>query len=137
MGILFWELVSDTPLPYPAVPPQEVPWLVVQGLRPSVPAHAPEPLAQLITACWAADPAVRPTATEIRQRLRDALGQYPATPQHASSTLSGRAAAAAASAQTHHTGQISLRGGDAMDLRRPLLAVHPVPELSTSPERSP
>lgn len=43
--------------------------VAVEGLRPSVRGDTPGQLKQLLEACWEADPALRPTAHELRSRL--------------------------------------------------------------------
>ncbi len=45
--------------------------VAAEGLRPTVPGGAPPALHALLQACWAADPAVRPSAEQLQASLQD------------------------------------------------------------------
>jgi serine/threonine protein kinase len=47
--------------------------VAVEGLRPSVRADTPEVVRQLLEACWEVDPALRPSAHTLRDRLLETL----------------------------------------------------------------
>lgn len=47
--------------------------VVQKGLRPTIPPNTPGPLAAVMVACWARDPAVRPSFEELRQQLDEIL----------------------------------------------------------------
>ena len=46
--------------------------MVVSGRRPPMPPDTPPPLAELIQACWAAEPAERPSFKAVVSQLRQA-----------------------------------------------------------------
>ncbi|KAG2497721.1 hypothetical protein HYH03_004457 [Edaphochlamys debaryana] len=69
-GVLMWELMAGTS-PHPRVDPASLPRLVVrQGLRPAFPPTAPTEYCTLAALCWARQPATRPTAAQLVERLQ-------------------------------------------------------------------
>lgn len=61
---------SRLQVPFPGMAVGQVFWAVaVNNERPDIPADCPEDYAQLMTSCWDADPAARPTFAELRQVL--------------------------------------------------------------------
>lgn len=48
---------------------------IANGRRPKIPARCPEPLAQIMLACWEANPALRPTSGELLTKLRELENQ--------------------------------------------------------------
>eukprot|EP00698_Gefionella_okellyi_P003005 TRINITY_DN12832_c0_g1_i1.p1 TRINITY_DN12832_c0_g1~~TRINITY_DN12832_c0_g1_i1.p1 ORF type:complete len:296 (+),score=45.90 TRINITY_DN12832_c0_g1_i1:81-968(+) len=75
-GIMLWELVSRD-VPYAdvqggtpmAVVSQLINKVVRRQERPTIPSHCPQPLAQLIRACWHAEPRQRPPFPLILRTL--------------------------------------------------------------------
>ncbi|KAG5178908.1 putative serine/threonine protein kinase [Tribonema minus] len=60
-GIVLWELLARAQ-PFEGLTPIQAAFAVARkGLRPTLPPATPPPLAQLVRACWAADPALRPS----------------------------------------------------------------------------
>jgi serine/threonine protein kinase len=54
---------------------------VMAGVRPPIPDTVPPPLARLIAACWAEDPAARPSAREVLALLATVEAELEGTPQ--------------------------------------------------------
>ena len=52
---------------------------VVAGLRPSIPAACPAPIAALMRQCWAAEPRDRPSVPELIKQLTRLLLQFRAS----------------------------------------------------------
>jgi serine/threonine protein kinase len=68
-GILMWALFCGAP-PYEGLPTATVFYRVaIEGARPEVPDGMPAEYAGLMTACWASDPAARPTFRQVYARL--------------------------------------------------------------------
>jgi len=69
LGMLLWEIASRK-LPFSDAPnPAVVMGWVMQGEREDIPVETPRWYADLITACWDAEPSRRPDITEVVQRL--------------------------------------------------------------------
>lgn len=71
-GILLYEVFSRRD-PYEGENPSEVLKLVVDPevkKRPPIPATCPPPIATITSECYAADPALRPSAEELSTRLK-------------------------------------------------------------------
>lgn len=60
---------------------RELPWaslthaevyirVVLNGLRPNIPAHAPNDMVRMMRACWAGDPDTRPTFSTIMEGIQ-------------------------------------------------------------------
>lgn len=74
-GIMLWQLVTRQQ-PYSDMRMQQVVVRVVNdNLRPEFPAHIPERYTELAQACWARDPALRPTFDEVLLRLSELLSK--------------------------------------------------------------
>lgn len=72
-GILLWELLTGM-VPYQDLTPLQAAVGVVQkGLRPVIPPNTPGQLAAVMVACWARDPAGRPSFEELRHQLHEIL----------------------------------------------------------------
>jgi hypothetical protein len=67
-GMLLFELITGRP-PWEGLSMGQINAAVMRGRRPPLPAGADAELAGLITACWAQDPAARPTAATAVARL--------------------------------------------------------------------
>jgi serine/threonine protein kinase len=67
-GMLLFELITGSP-PWQGLNTGQIFAAVRRGVRPPLPAGADAELAGLITACWAANPAARPTAAAAVARL--------------------------------------------------------------------
>ncbi|GLC45485.1 hypothetical protein PLESTM_001740800 [Pleodorina starrii] len=69
-GIILWELLTCK-VPYSDMTPLQAAVGVVQkGLRPGIPPNCPAPLAELMEASWAGNPAQRPPFRELAPRLQ-------------------------------------------------------------------
>lgn len=88
VGVLLWEVLAVPALPFqeygssssrgyaePAALAQEtVAAICDEQLRPTLPAHTPPRLAELVTDCWQETPDARPSANTIVERLKSFLG---------------------------------------------------------------
>ncbi|XP_050537913.1 fibroblast growth factor receptor 4-like [Daktulosphaira vitifoliae] len=68
-GVLMWEIVTLGSTPYCTMGAREVMRRVREGYRLEKPAHCRSELFRVITKCWIADPAKRPTFAELKQEL--------------------------------------------------------------------
>lgn len=76
-GILAWMLVTGR-VPYSRMDIEDVIEFIVEGVRPSIDASWPGWLKTLMKDCWAADPSLRPSASELVPRLERASKEVPA-----------------------------------------------------------
>ncbi|KAK9790953.1 hypothetical protein WJX73_010535 [Symbiochloris irregularis] len=68
-GIVVWETCARQ-VPYAGLNGIQAALAVMErGLRPTIPPHTPQPLTQLIKACWAAIPEQRPSFNDITTEL--------------------------------------------------------------------
>jgi serine/threonine protein kinase/ABC-type phosphate transport system substrate-binding protein len=67
-GIVMWEAVTRR-RPFGDRGFADVALAVLDGMRPAIPSSCPADLSQLMTACWDADPDVRPPMEEVVSRL--------------------------------------------------------------------
>ncbi|EFJ47075.1 hypothetical protein VOLCADRAFT_61756, partial [Volvox carteri f. nagariensis] len=81
-GVLMYEVFSRTLLLVSAV------WrgggyaqYVAEGYRPPKPVAMPEPLYELISACWADDPCSRPNMADVVETLKLLQDRYAPQPQ--------------------------------------------------------
>ena len=87
-AIVLWEVASGGGVPYAGLSPLQAAVGVVQhGLRPQLPATSHPALARLMVACWAQQPAARPTFSALAEQLealevhlREAAGDGAARP---------------------------------------------------------
>ncbi|XP_037959349.1 tyrosine-protein kinase receptor torso-like [Teleopsis dalmanni] len=68
-GILLYEIVTLGGSPYPAIPTNRLVQYLKSGHRMDKPIHCEQQLYDLMLTCWNANPADRPTFTEILQKL--------------------------------------------------------------------
>merc|ERR1711916_359583 len=69
-GIVLWEILARVP-PYQGIPGMTLAFKVVnEGLRPTIPPHADKNYAQLIQACWATNPELRPSFAFVLDALQ-------------------------------------------------------------------
>jgi len=70
LGIIFWEMCTRD-LPYNGLNPMQAAMGVLnQGLRPTIAAWTPQPLAILMQDCWDTLPEKRPSTATVVQRLQ-------------------------------------------------------------------
>ncbi|XP_045497942.1 tyrosine-protein kinase receptor TYRO3-like isoform X2 [Colias croceus] len=68
-AVLLWEIATFGGFPYSELSNQELPTYLTTGGRLPKPARASQRLYQLMTECWSDDPNIRPTFTQIVDRL--------------------------------------------------------------------
>eukprot|EP00877_Chromochloris_zofingiensis_P012014 jgi/Chrzof1/7066/Cz02g09150.t1 len=81
LGIILWECITGQK-PYKGYPSQYsiIFEVTAHDHRPELPPaapHAPQELLDIVTACWAKNPAERPGAEEVRSRLKAMLDKVP------------------------------------------------------------
>ncbi|CAN0113058.1 unnamed protein product, partial [Scytosiphon promiscuus] len=70
-GIVSWEVLSrELPWASTSHPNEIYIRVVLNKLRPDIPVDAPTDIANMISACWAGEPKVRPTFSVIIERIR-------------------------------------------------------------------
>ncbi|KXZ49549.1 hypothetical protein GPECTOR_20g403 [Gonium pectorale] len=74
-GVMMLEAITGGRRPFGSVPPERIGRLVAAGARPLFPTWAPEPYRALAEACWAHDPAQRPSAAQLVVAIRLQLQQ--------------------------------------------------------------
>ncbi|AJF96760.1 ser/thr kinase [Pandoravirus inopinatum] len=67
-GIVMWEVVTRR-RPFADRGFADVALAVLDGMRPTIPTACPPDLADLMAACWDADPDARPSMGEVVSRL--------------------------------------------------------------------
>ncbi|XP_072304855.1 protein-tyrosine kinase 6b [Eucyclogobius newberryi] len=75
-GVLLYEIITCGGNPYPAFNNTEVFEHVTKGYRMPCPLKCPEFLYQIMTDCWDAEPASRPTFRSLKQRLDNSIASY-------------------------------------------------------------
>ena len=68
-GVLLWTLLTRQQPFAHITNVYAIPSQVVAGVRPAIPAEMPPLVASLVVACWAADPAARPTFADVEVRV--------------------------------------------------------------------
>eukprot|EP00742_Colponemidia_sp_Colp-10_P010665 GILJ01011735.1.p1 GENE.GILJ01011735.1~~GILJ01011735.1.p1 ORF type:complete len:610 (+),score=61.32 GILJ01011735.1:256-1830(+) len=70
MGMVLWEIWTGL-TPFENCDSKEISRKVLAGIRPDIPEHTPYALKLLLTRCWSADPADRPSAGQLLATLED------------------------------------------------------------------
>ncbi|KAM4041526.1 tyrosine-protein kinase Mer [Anomaloglossus baeobatrachus] len=78
-GITMWEIATRGMTPYPGVQNHEIYDYLLEGHRLKQPADCLDELYELMYLCWRADPADRPTFTELKYKLEKFLQELPPT----------------------------------------------------------
>ncbi|XP_077139257.1 tyrosine-protein kinase Mer isoform X1 [Ranitomeya variabilis] len=76
-GITMWEIATRGMTPYPGVQNHEIYDYLLEGHRLKQPADCLDELYELMYLCWRADPADRPTFTELKFKLEKFLQELP------------------------------------------------------------
>lgn len=70
-GIVAWEVISrELPWANMAHPRDVYIRVVLNELRPDIPADAPSDMAVMMRACWAAEPEARPTFSAVMDGIK-------------------------------------------------------------------
>ncbi len=77
-GIVLWEVLTRR-LPFDEIGGNElrVLWAIHSGQRPPRVAGCPPPLEDLMERCWDKDVRVRPTVSEVVERMEAVVGFFP------------------------------------------------------------
>ncbi|GLI65391.1 hypothetical protein VaNZ11_008947, partial [Volvox africanus] len=78
-GIVMLEVVTGGRRPFGNMPMERIGRLVMAGTRPLFPAWVPTSYRSLAEACWAQDPAARPTAAQLVVAIRQQLHRFTGT----------------------------------------------------------
>lgn len=76
-GITMWEITTRGMTPYPGVQNHEIYDYLLEGHRLKQPSDCLDELYELMYLCWRADPADRPTFTELKYQLEKFLEELP------------------------------------------------------------
>lgn len=74
-GIVGYELITLGATPYPGIPPQNLYHLLRSGYRMERPENCSTEIYMLLEACWADDPAKRPTFKYLSSKFEKLLGR--------------------------------------------------------------
>ncbi|XP_033917151.1 tyrosine-protein kinase Mer isoform X2 [Melopsittacus undulatus] len=77
-GVTMWEIATRGKTPYPGVQNHEIYEYLVRGQRLKKPEDCLDELYALMSACWRADPAARPTFLQLKLHLEKLLENLPA-----------------------------------------------------------
>ncbi|NXS54339.1 MERTK kinase, partial [Brachypteracias leptosomus] len=78
-GVTMWEIATRGMTPYPGVQNHEIYEYLLQGQRLKKPEDCLEELYAVMSACWRADPAARPTFSHLKLHLEKLLENLPPT----------------------------------------------------------
>ncbi|XP_040468073.1 tyrosine-protein kinase Mer isoform X2 [Falco naumanni] len=76
-GVTMWEIVTRGMTPYPGVQNHEIYEYLFHGQRLKKPENCLDELYEIMSACWRADPAARPTFSQLKVHLEKLLENLP------------------------------------------------------------
>ncbi|KAM6084577.1 tyrosine-protein kinase Mer isoform 1-T1 [Theristicus caerulescens] len=76
-GVTMWEIATRGMTPYPGVQNHEIYEYLFHGQRLKKPEDCLDELYEIMSACWRADPAARPTFSELKVHLEKLLENLP------------------------------------------------------------
>ncbi|XP_068258030.1 tyrosine-protein kinase Mer isoform X2 [Nyctibius grandis] len=77
-GVTMWEIATRGMTPYPGVQNHEIYEYLFHGQRLKKPEDCLDELYEIMSACWRADPAARPTFSQLKAHLEKLLENLPA-----------------------------------------------------------
>ncbi|NWI66736.1 MERTK kinase, partial [Todus mexicanus] len=77
-GVTMWEIATRGMTPYPGVQNHEIYEYLFHGQRLKKPEGCLDELYEIMSACWRADPAARPTFSQLKAHLEKLLENLPA-----------------------------------------------------------
>ncbi|KAM9017310.1 tyrosine-protein kinase Mer isoform 1-T2 [Ara ararauna] len=77
-GVTMWEIATRGKTPYPGVQNHEIYEYLLHGQRLKKPEDCLDELYDIMSACWRADPAARPTFPQLKAHLEKLLEHLPA-----------------------------------------------------------
>eukprot|EP01023_Acetabularia_acetabulum_P060145 TRINITY_DN7229_c0_g1_i2.p1 TRINITY_DN7229_c0_g1~~TRINITY_DN7229_c0_g1_i2.p1 ORF type:complete len:264 (+),score=39.09 TRINITY_DN7229_c0_g1_i2:156-947(+) len=69
LGVTLWEMLSRT-VPYQFSSSDEIKQAVINGDRPQIPLHCPQPIATFIQDMWQSDASQRPSAKQLLTKIK-------------------------------------------------------------------
>ncbi|KFP72518.1 Tyrosine-protein kinase Mer, partial [Acanthisitta chloris] len=78
-GVTMWEIATRGMTPYPGVQNHEIYEYLFHGQRLKKPEDCLDELYDIMSACWRADPATRPTFSQLKNHLEKLLENLPTT----------------------------------------------------------
>ncbi|KAM4680766.1 tyrosine-protein kinase Mer isoform 3-T3 [Amazona ochrocephala] len=78
-GVTMWEIATRGKTPYPGVQNHEIYEYLLHGQRLKKPEDCLDELYDIMSACWRADPAARPTFPQLKVHLEKLLENLPAS----------------------------------------------------------
>ncbi|NXG13446.1 MERTK kinase, partial [Grallaria varia] len=76
-GVTMWEIATRGMTPYPGVQNHEIYEFLFHGQRLKKPEDCSDELYEIMSACWRADPATRPTFSQLKVHLEKLLENLP------------------------------------------------------------
>ncbi|NXC37123.1 MERTK kinase, partial [Campylorhamphus procurvoides] len=76
-GVTMWEIATRGMTPYPGVQNHEIYEFLFHGQRLKKPEDCSDELYEIMSACWRADPATRPTFSQLKVHLEKVLENLP------------------------------------------------------------
>ncbi|XP_064503505.1 tyrosine-protein kinase Mer isoform X2 [Pseudopipra pipra] len=78
-GVTMWEIATRGMTPYPGVQNHEIYEFLFHGQRLKKPEDCSDELYEVMSACWRADPAARPTFSQLKVHLEKLLENLPSS----------------------------------------------------------
>ncbi|XP_031360158.1 tyrosine-protein kinase Mer isoform X3 [Lonchura striata] len=78
-GVTMWEIATRGMTPYPGVQNHEIYEYLFHGQRLKKPEDCPDELYEIMSECWRANPATRPTFSQLKVQLEKLLENLPST----------------------------------------------------------
>ncbi|KAJ8673406.1 hypothetical protein QAD02_004668 [Eretmocerus hayati] len=73
-GIVLWEFFTIAEIPYPGMRAHKLSQILDQGYRMEQPEYASNDVYEIMLWCWKSDPKLRPTFTQLADRVGELLG---------------------------------------------------------------
>ncbi|KAJ8673404.1 hypothetical protein QAD02_004666 [Eretmocerus hayati] len=73
-GIVLWEFFTIAEIPYPGMRAHKLSQMLDQGYRMEQPEYASDDVYEIMLWCWKSDPKLRPTFTQLAERVGELLG---------------------------------------------------------------
>ncbi|KAJ8673408.1 hypothetical protein QAD02_004670 [Eretmocerus hayati] len=78
-GIVLWEFFTIAEIPYPGMRAHKLSQMLDQGYRMEQPEYASDDVYEVMLWCWKSDPKLRPSFTQLSERIGELLGEISKT----------------------------------------------------------